>query len=90
MKSSSYQLGTAHKLVFTNGVYQEDDHIFHVKSSSEKNKVYIVIYRTDNHEDNYCECLGFKYYPRKKKSDSGHCSHIAACRVFKRSAPKND
>ena len=88
MKSTIYQLGTGHKLVFKNGVRQIDDHIFQVKSSSDKSKVYTVIYRSDNHEDNYCECLGFKYYKRKKETDPGHCSHIAACRIFKRSEPK--
>lgn len=74
-KSSNYQLGRAHELVFKNAVtYNSLRRKYKVKSSTQKGKSYLVIKKGKNLE---CECLGWSF--------NGQCSHTVAVRVFQRS-----
>lgn len=76
-KSSDYMMGMAHKMVFKNGVaFDKNSNTYQVKSTSKKNKVYIL----ENKRDLECNCLGYQ--------NRGNCSHCAAVRVFKRTEPK--
>lgn len=71
-------MGTAHRLVFQNGVaYDEKQDNYHVRSASQKNKFYIV---QKDGKLLYCSCLGFQY--------NINCSHCVAVRIFQRSEPK--
>lgn len=77
-KSSNYQLGRAHELVFKNKVlYDSTSKIYKVKSSTQKGKSYLVIKKGRNLE---CECLGWSF--------NGLCSHTVAVGVFQRSKSK--
>lgn len=77
-KSSNYQLGRAHEIVFKNGLsYNSKTQTFKVKSSTQKNVFYKVKKVGKNLE---CECLGWSF--------NGQCSHTVAVRVFQRSKSK--
>lgn len=77
-KSSNYQLGRAHELVFKNAVtYNSTSETYKVNSSTQKGKSYLVIKKGKNLE---CECLGWSF--------NGQCSHTVAVRVFQRSKLK--
>lgn len=77
-RSSNYQLGRAHELVFKNAViYNSTSETYKVKSSTQKNVFYKVKKIGKNLE---CECLGWSF--------NGQCSHTVAVRVFQRSKSK--
>lgn len=78
-KTSNYQYGRAHELIFKNGVFFDPtSNTYQVKSISDSKNFHVIIKKGRKLE---CDCLGFKY-------NDGKCSHIVAVRVFQRSQPK--
>lgn len=74
MKSTPYQKGRAAELVFNEDVVKIDKDTYQVRSNTNPEMSYIV-------SDNTCSCKGFAF--------SGHCSHLAAVRLFKQGENKN-
>lgn len=72
-KSTIYQLGRAHEKVFRDGVMEVQEGVYHVKSATLKDQVYLVIKGQNGLE---CNCEGFKF--------RSHCSHITSIRIYRR------
>ncbi|MEK6913900.1 MAG: hypothetical protein AABW47_04505 [Nanoarchaeota archaeon] len=64
----------AHELVYFENVAHVEGSMYQVKSTSDKDKVYVIDLK--NLDDHKLDCPGAKY--------RGNCSHLRAVRIFKR------
>jgi len=73
-KTQAVLTAKASELVYFDNVAHVEDQIYQVKSTSEKNKVYVIDFKDlDAHKK---DCKGCLY--------RGNCSHLRAIRIFKR------
>ena len=75
-KSSIFQLAKAHKVVYYDGVSElVKDTVYEVKSTRDLNVSYLITWIKG--KGLTCVCEGFV--------NRGHCYHIGAVRIFRRS-----
>ena len=67
-------IAKAKEIFENNGVEKIDDNLFRVKSGTSK-RSYLV-------KENKCNCMGYKLYPSKRKTDRT-CLHVEAVKLFK-------
>ena len=72
-KSSIYQLGNAHDIVYHEGVAFIHEGIYHVRSNRDSNVSYVVFKMKVGYG---CTCKGYEF--------RAHCKHIGAVRIYRR------
>jgi len=67
-------IAKAKEIFENNGIEKIDDNLFRVKSVASK-RSYLV-------EENKCNCMGYKLYDSKRKTERT-CLHVVAVKLFK-------
>ena len=68
-------IAKAKEIFENNGIEKIDDNLFRVKSVEDSTRSYLV-------EENKCNCMGYKLYDSKRKTERT-CLHVVAVKLFK-------
>ena len=69
-------IAKAKEIFESNGIEKIDDDLFRVKSVEDSTRNYIV-------KENKCNCMGYKLYSSKRKTDR-ECCHVVAVNYSKK------